>query len=328
MNTDTLDQKTSETTLPDSPRLQEEILLLESELQEREDTIRSLRQAVNTEKNEINKKANELETVLAETEEKVAEQQNEIDDLLQDGIDKEQELNQLAQENEILQFKLSELEEHLNSKADYDDVKTNLTLKEALFEAERKKVSELENEIKIKEQAVLELNYEPDISTTFDSKINQLHELVVLAKKAQDIQNEKTQLEDDFVKNLQYIGELERQVEYYRVGLSPQPDHTLKEDLSYSPGQVDQNETQLDLIKAQEEQIDNLLRHIENNGNQLTMAKENIEGLEKDNEILKSENLELSEKIQGILDTEEKFRALESNYDKVFSCSYEIIIFA
>lgn len=328
-----LDQ--SDSSLPDSPRLQEEILMLENEVEQGKEALRLFANETQQEKNKLNCRINDLEDELAEKDKLNYDNQHEMEQLVDEALLKEQELTDLKtmlNSHDSQEAELEELKEKIDEQATNLEIHENLRSEvvkiRAAFEAEQAKVKELQVQLDIQESVVMNLgDTDTSVPSTpvnsprapennnnkrktmlFPEKIAQLEQTIIIAQRSSKIQRKNDQCQEELLKNIQHIGDLERQLEYYRLGLSPTPCDDERDGFNNeynNTGNVSKNLNQ-GLLKAQEEQIENLSSRFQHSQQQHTLALETIENMKSQNDHLKSENVEMANQINKI--GSEKFR--------------------
>ena len=309
--------------LPDSPRLQEEILMLENEVEQGKEALRQFAIETQAEKNKLNCRINDLEDELAEKDKLNYDNQHELEQLVDEALLKEQELSELKNQLNLNEDQKTEIESLKNQVSeceakilDQENLNSEIEKYKALFEAEQVKVQELQEQIDHQESVVLNLgDYENSGGTpissprklNFPEKIAELEQTIIIARKTDKIQKKNDQCQEELLRNIQHIGELERQLEYYRLGLSPTPNEN-NNNVNNNNNEDPTNITS-SLIKAQEEQIENLSSRYEHSQQQHSLALENIQNLKNQNDQLKSENIDLVNQIKQIATEQDRLNS-------------------
>lgn len=323
------------TELINSPRLQEEILLLENEIEEQKIKIRNLENENKRKTIEYNHKNTELEHKIHKKDETLTEKEQELEQLLEEAIARETEFEEL--QREFQNQNAEEMEENLNESInrinelelviceknnEHEMLKDEIKKIQAMYSAEQAKVEELENDIHKITSAVLELNTNGEDNGSsillssnvsaghnqaskdiIQTKINEIESALILAQEATAIQLSKNLLQEENLKHIKHIGQLERQLEHYRLKLSP--DHEM------SVG---------NLTTSNEN-----LHHLQNSGNNADemMMMRDLKSTESNLiKSLEEQNENLMEKINQLMQqekiTSEKIIMIENDYDQVY----------
>merc|ERR1719454_772500 len=186
----------------------------------------------------------------------------------------------------------------------------------AMYNAEQAKVRELEQDLEKVQQAIFDLNTNsldnPNSSInsyqgsdiTFEQKMIEIEQQLMVAQEAGTIQLSREALQEDNVKYLKQIGQLERQLEHYRLRLSPT---NLESKISDGHGSGaygssgGPNQEELDLIKQYEEQNEDLMERLTEKANQEKIAQEKIQALESDFNQVYKENVSLQLKNESLV---------------------------